>query len=113
MAAKPFVLTLDNIYDYAEYKAKALAAGREVYSWGLYVQIVETLLKGMETYPEMEPMEAYYKFISENGNMMYVPDRIAAPAQFREVNYVKGSPAVMPVNNTKAPCGGCGGGQVR
>lgn len=109
-----FLLTLNNIYDYKEYKEKAEKENRQVYPWGLYVQVAETLIQAMSIYPDKTPDDAYYQLINDLGNKMYTPDFLSAPPQFKNTDFMENSENqnLLPLSELRN-CGTCGGGEVR
>lgn len=86
-------LAMHNKYDYREFVTLCNAAGIVPVEWLEYAQKAQSVMDGMEKYPDLPAHEAYLKFVKEdNGGFASKP---------------------IPDQSSRADCGNCGGGEVR
>lgn len=84
------ILSLENPFDYEEYKIAGEMAGIHVARIGNYAQVVGMLKVAIYQHPDMEPEQAYSAFLTEMNTLMPETER----------------------QTSSKGCGSCGGGAV-
>ena len=89
-------LALDNRFDYEAFSCVCREAGIITMTAFEFSQKAGMVATAMLMYPDLEPVEAYLKFIQEQQDVPTTPLIVNPVLQ----------------NHPPAPCGSCGGGRV-
>lgn len=95
------VLSLEDKYNYSEFISSCKKNNVAQIMWTEYASNVTMLDYAMAMNPDMHPLDAYYKEIQDNNNMLTIP------------KYVELDNGTVTTTYQTSGCGSCGGGQVR